>query len=305
MDNLDQIQKVKNFEGAELQKKLFVGPKMGQGSFGTVHKVIGTIGSNSQKLVVKASEDIVTTFNEVHALDQVHKHAESQGKYKHVADSVPKALLQGLIYVEKELQDQNESCSGNRQLGTSAGANGNKNGSSEDDYTPLVYYIMPRYGLNLQEILESRGNYLNNASIFGLGLQLLDILELVHDSGLVYNDLKPDNIMIGTEDKLPSQMKSQYDDIFKNVRVNLVDFGLASKWLDNKTGKHCKRKDLEYFQGNMFFSSVNQLAPKTASRRDDLHSLLYLMIYLINRCSIPALDVMLLNESDDIKAKLD
>ena len=68
---------------------------------------------------------------------------------------------------------------------------------SSDDAVSLVYFIMPRFGQNLQEILNESGNYLSNASIFQIGLSVLNILELVHDSGLVFNDLKPDNILVG------------------------------------------------------------------------------------------------------------
>ena len=89
-------------------------------------------------------------------------------------------------------------CSGDSQddkhLGMISQSNNEK---EEDQHQPLVYFFMPRYGQNLQEILEERNDYLSNASIFHLGLNLLNILELIHRSGLVYNDLKPDNILIG------------------------------------------------------------------------------------------------------------
>ena len=62
---------------------------------------------------------------------------------------------------------------------------------------PLTFYIMPRYGLNLQQILDKCEAKLPEASIYQIGLSLLNTLELIHNSGFVYNDLKPDNILIG------------------------------------------------------------------------------------------------------------
>lgn len=66
---------------------------------------------------------------------------------------------------------------------------------STDD--PLVYFLMPRYGYNLESILIKRNFNMSSASIFHLGLSLLNTLEIIHNSGLVYNDLKFDNILVG------------------------------------------------------------------------------------------------------------
>ena len=65
------------------------------------------------------------------------------------------------------------------------------------DVDPLVYFVMPRYGKNLQSLLGERNLELSNASVFHLGLSLLNCLEVIHNSGLVFNDIKPDNILIG------------------------------------------------------------------------------------------------------------
>lgn len=106
--------------------------------------------------------------------------------------------------------------------------------------------------------MSGMNNHLSNASIFHLGLQILDILELVHKSGYVYNDLKPDNILIGYGEKTASDTKgiSSCHNIFKNVTINLIDFGLASRWKNGETGEHLKQSNREYFSGNLYFSSV-------------------------------------------------
>ena len=161
----------------------------------------------------------------------------------------------------------------------------------------LAYFLMPRYGQSLHEILASRGNKLSSMSVYSLGIKLIDILELIHNSGLVYNDLKPDNILIGSNDKIPRSKQSSKQNIFEDVSINLIDFGFAKKWMDSKTGQHVKRKDLDFFLGNIYFSSVNQLQIRSSSRRDDLHSLAYLMMYLLNDCSIPIVKDALLSST--------
>ena len=72
------------------------------------------------------------------------------------------------------------------------------------------------------------------------------------------------------------------------AKLILTDFGLTTRWKDFKTGKHIKQKELSCFGGNLYFASVNQLQFLKTSRRDDLHSLMYLMIFLMNGGSIPS-----------------
>lgn len=54
-----------------------------------------------------------------------------------------------------------------------------------------------------------------------IGMRLLEIYERVHLAGYTYNDLKLDNILIGTKDG-----KSLHE-------IRLTDFGFAEKYMDN------------------------------------------------------------------------
>lgn len=63
--------------------------------------------------------------------------------------------------------------------------------------------------------------------------------------------------------------------------IKLIDFGVSIPYLD-ESGNHIKYGDTESFMGNFFFASKNALQFKTQSRRDDLISLSYLMIFLVN-----------------------
>ena len=154
------------------------------------------------------------------------------------------------------------------------------------------------------EILQTRNKYLSNASIFHLGLSLLNILELIHSSGLVYNDLKPDNILIGYGQSLSNCSFKSTENIFANVDLHLIDFGLASKWRDPTTQTHKKQQDSSHFEGNLYFCSLTQLSLQRTSRRDDLHSLIYLLIFLLNRCSLPCLESAAVNiAQEDLTGK--
>ena len=70
---------------------------------------------------------------------------------------------------------------------------------------------------------------------------------------------------------------------FKGISLNLIDFRLASKYTAGRDGKHIFRFKNQPVKGTTVFSSTNVLEYYITSRRDDLVSLLYMMVYLLNR----------------------
>lgn len=57
--------------------------------------------------------------------------------------------------------------------------------------------------------------------------------------------------------------------------VVLIDPGFAQKIMKEPY-------DVDKFEGNMLFSSLNQMEFKSTSQRDDLVSLFYMMVFLMN-----------------------
>ena len=62
--------------------------------------------------------------------------------------------------------------------------------------------------------------------------------------------------------------------------IKLIDFGIATEYLD-KERNHIKCQELKYFEGTTAFSSYNALNFKTTSRKDDMISLYYIIVYTI------------------------
>ena len=85
---------------------------------------------------------------------------------------------------------------------------------------------------------------------------------------LIYRDIKPENILIGKRDP--------------NV-IYIVDFGLCKKYRSSKTGKHILPKITGELNGTLRYASPHSLKGKDASRRDDLISLGYMLIYLYKK----------------------
>ena len=85
--------------------------------------------------------------------------------------------------------------------------------------------VTKRYTVNLLDFLERQKN-VTEKTILTLMSNLLVALEIVHQSGHVYNDLKLDNIML--------QINKNHD-----AHVVLIDYGMATRYLDDE-GNHLR-----------------------------------------------------------------
>jgi len=79
---------------------------------------------------------------------------------------------------------------------------------------------MRKYTVSLEKYLDKQKT-LEKCQVLELAIQLVDILADVHQAGYTFNDLKPDNIMLNND----------YDG---KLRVTLVDFGFAKRYIDNE-----------------------------------------------------------------------
>ena len=113
------------------------------------------------------------------------------------------------------------------------------------------------------------------------------MLEGIHAAGFTYNDLKLDNVLVGFQNKI----KPDKVNCFEECSLHLVDFGFAARYIDKKTRVHIDEHEIETFRGNMIFASLNQLKFQMTSRRDDLISLCYLLIYIINNGNLMGIDL--------------
>ena len=145
--------------------------------------------------------------------------------------------------------------------------------------------------MNLDKFFEESSQYrLTNSSILHLGLEIIELLEGIHLAGYTYNDLKLDNLLIGYKDR-PQIQKNLSGNCFEDCEIHLVDFGFAKQYIDKKTKAHIEQNDVDSFRGNMIFASLNQLNFLETSRRDDLLSLCYMLIYLLNRGHLKGIDL--------------
>jgi serine/threonine protein kinase len=98
----------------------------------------------------------------------------------------------------------------------------------------------------------------------------------LHSLGYVHNDLKLENILIGSKDP---------------ERLYLIDFGLTQRFTDPETGQHAEKMYIKKFSGNFLFASLNSCRGNNKSRRDDIESAIYILIYLLNNNYLPWCDI--------------
>ena len=137
-------------------------------------------------------------------------------------------------------------------------------------YGKKSYYnilIEELLGSNIGKIWNMKNSNLNHKlkNICMIALQVLDRLEYIHSKNIIHRDIKTNNLSIGR----------------KNPEViYIIDFGLATKYRSSRTGKHIKFTNMNKAIGSLEYLSINGNKGYQQSRRDDLESLGYMVIFL-------------------------
>ena len=120
-------------------------------------------------------------------------------------------------------------------------------------------------GKSLLELFKKSKNKIKDACM--TAIQLIDRLRFIHSKYIVHRDIKPENFLVGYPD---------------SSNIYIIDFGLSRKYRSSRTGNHIKFYVNKAVPGTICFLSLNASAGIESTRRDDLESLAYMLIYLCN-----------------------
>jgi serine/threonine protein kinase len=130
------------------------------------------------------------------------------------------------------------------------------------DYNMLVMQLL---GKSLDTIFEDCKKKLDIGTVMKVGIMIISHLEELHRAGFIHRDIKPNNFMFGLHDNAN--------------KLYVMDFGLSKKWYVK--GDHIQYRTGRSMVGTARYASTNVHLGAESSRRDDMESVGYMLIYLV------------------------
>jgi serine/threonine protein kinase len=206
--------------------------------FGTKYKILQQIGEGSFGSVWKIMH---LKSNKDYAVKIEEKNSKSRLEYEY---KVYKTLISKEVKVHvpkiKEYFETNENCC----------------------------LIMELLGNSLDQMLNDSSKPFNIGTVLKIGIQIVTLLEKIHDAGYLHRDIKPNNFLIGPENS--------------NDKIYIMDFGLSKKYINNDNTHISFHLDRSLI-GTVRYASLNVHQGFEPSRRDDLESVGYMLIYLLKK----------------------
>lgn len=142
--------------------------------------------------------------------------------------------------------------------------NGASDPAATADDPRLRYLALERLGPSLEHLRKQLTNW---DVLWWVAPQAIAALEAMHNEGLLHRDIKPENLLTAE-----AGLRSQ--------RVVLIDFGLAKRYR-HADGSHQPWRNKKRLTGTVRYASIHTHMGEEQSRRDDLESLGYVLVFLL------------------------
>jgi serine/threonine protein kinase len=132
---------------------------------------------------------------------------------------------------------------------------------------PYNVMVIQLLGHSLQDMFRiTGGKTFSIRCVLLLAEQALTRLEILHQCGILHRDIKPANFVMGRGRLIET--------------LYLIDFGLSKFYLDAE-GHHIPYRTEKELTGTARYASLNTHLGREQSRRDDLESLGFVLVYFV------------------------
>ncbi|XP_016383166.1 casein kinase I-like [Sinocyclocheilus rhinocerous] len=227
-----------------------LGRKIGSGSFGDIY--LGTDISVGEEVAIKL-ECVKTKHPQLHIESKIYKMMQGGGTCFHTLSAAPRGLhpASPLTQTYESHVHTSHCCHIHKSL------------------SPSVSVCQT---FKVEDLFNFCSRKFSLKTVLLLADQMISRIEYIHSKNFIHRDVKPDNFLMGLGKK--------------GNLVYIIDFGLAKKYRDARTHQHIPYRENKNLTGTARYASINTHLGIEQSRRDDLESLGYVLMYF-NLGSLP------------------
>ena len=127
--------------------------------------------------------------------------------------------------------------------------------------------LMELLGKNINTLFKICKKVFSLKTVLTLSYQMINRIEYIHSKYIIHRDIKPENFLLGKA---------------KQKTIYLIDYGCSKLYMNAKKHEHIPFKEgIQNIIGTERYCSIYTHLGKEQSRRDDIESFVYVMIYLL------------------------
>ena len=133
----------------------------------------------------------------------------------------------------------------------------------------LNIMVSDSLGPSLEDLFDFCSRKFTLKTVLMLADQMLQRVEYIHTKNFVHRHLDTQSFQIGVGRQKLNQ-------------IHVTMFSISKRYRDPRTHRHIPYREGKKFRGNPLFASINTHLGIEQSRRDDLDSIGYILIYLLS-----------------------